>query len=117
MGFFWRTWNLPVHSWMLAHVYLPLTNRKWSKQVSSPHEPKVVKAGLVPLMSRKWSKQVSSPQPQGCVAGSSRGPCTMLPLAQERVESLPRPRRGARLSGAVGVCHHVGACGCSGRLW
>ena len=40
MGFFWRTWNLPVHSWMVAHVYLPLTKRKWSKQVSRrrPHD-------------------------------------------------------------------------------
>lgn len=35
VGFFWRTWNLPVHSWMLAHVYLPLTNRNWSKQAAS----------------------------------------------------------------------------------
>jgi len=35
VGFFWRTWNLPVHTWMVAHVYLPLTHRRWSKRSAS----------------------------------------------------------------------------------
>lgn len=35
MDFFWRTWNLPVHKWMVAHVYLPLTHRGWSTSVAS----------------------------------------------------------------------------------
>jgi hypothetical protein len=33
VGFFWRSWNLPVHTWMVAHVYLPLTRRNWSRRV------------------------------------------------------------------------------------
>jgi len=36
LGYFWRTWNLPVHSWMVAHVYIPLhVQRKWSKESAS----------------------------------------------------------------------------------
>jgi diacylglycerol O-acyltransferase-1 len=35
LGYFWRSWNLPVHGWMVAHVYLPLTNRGWRKSTAS----------------------------------------------------------------------------------
>jgi len=35
LGYFWRSWNLPVHGWMVAHVYLPLTNRGWRKSSAS----------------------------------------------------------------------------------
>ena len=35
LGYFWRSWNLPVHGWMVAHVYLPLTSRGWRKSSAS----------------------------------------------------------------------------------
>jgi len=35
LGYFWRSWNLPVHGWMVAHVYLPLTARGWRKSSAS----------------------------------------------------------------------------------
>mmetsp|Transcript_5660 Transcript_5660/g.14348 ORF Transcript_5660/g.14348 Transcript_5660/m.14348 type:complete len:462 (-) Transcript_5660:55-1440(-) len=35
LGFFWRSWNLPVHSWMVAHVYFPLVSRGWRKPEAS----------------------------------------------------------------------------------
>jgi diacylglycerol O-acyltransferase-1 len=35
LGYFWRSWNLPVHGWMVAHVYLPLTRRGWRKSTAS----------------------------------------------------------------------------------
>ncbi|EKX39945.1 hypothetical protein GUITHDRAFT_113937 [Guillardia theta CCMP2712] len=35
LGYFWRTWNLPVHSWMVEHVYMPLTTRGWRKSPAS----------------------------------------------------------------------------------
>ena len=35
LGYFWRSWNLPVHGWMVAHIYLPLTARGWSKSSAS----------------------------------------------------------------------------------
>ena len=35
LGYFWRSWNLPVHAWMVAHVYLPLTHRGWRKSTAS----------------------------------------------------------------------------------
>jgi len=31
LGYFWRTWNLPVHNWMLQNIYIPLLNRGYSK--------------------------------------------------------------------------------------
>lgn len=31
LEFFWRSWNLPVHRWLLAHVYFPLLERKVSR--------------------------------------------------------------------------------------
>jgi len=31
LGYYWRTWNIPVHAWMLVHIYTPLTNRGYSK--------------------------------------------------------------------------------------
>mmetsp|Transcript_52655 Transcript_52655/g.124360 ORF Transcript_52655/g.124360 Transcript_52655/m.124360 type:complete len:280 (-) Transcript_52655:88-927(-) len=34
--YFWKSWNLPVHQWMVAHVYLPLVrNNICRKQTAS----------------------------------------------------------------------------------
>eukprot|EP00283_Hemiselmis_rufescens_P007826 CAMPEP_0173430106 /NCGR_PEP_ID=MMETSP1357-20121228/8625_1 /TAXON_ID=77926 /ORGANISM="Hemiselmis rufescens, Strain PCC563" /LENGTH=422 /DNA_ID=CAMNT_0014394387 /DNA_START=29 /DNA_END=1297 /DNA_ORIENTATION=- len=35
LGYFWRSWNLPVHTWMVAHVYFPLISRGWKKPTAS----------------------------------------------------------------------------------
>jgi diacylglycerol O-acyltransferase-1 len=35
MDFFWRTWNLPVHKWLVLHVYLPIINFGWSTSFAS----------------------------------------------------------------------------------
>jgi hypothetical protein len=35
MDYFWRTWNLPVHKWLVLHIYLPLTELKISPIISS----------------------------------------------------------------------------------
>ncbi|KAL9651341.1 hypothetical protein ABK040_001293 [Willaertia magna] len=35
MSYFWRTWNLPVHKWLVLHVYLPLVNHGFSASFSS----------------------------------------------------------------------------------
>mmetsp|Transcript_33761 Transcript_33761/g.65824 ORF Transcript_33761/g.65824 Transcript_33761/m.65824 type:complete len:449 (+) Transcript_33761:56-1402(+) len=35
LGYFWRSWNLPVHTWMVAHVYFPLVSRGWKKPAAS----------------------------------------------------------------------------------
>jgi len=35
MDFFWRTWNLPVHKWLVCHVYLPLIQRGWPNFIAS----------------------------------------------------------------------------------
>jgi diacylglycerol O-acyltransferase-1 len=35
MSFFWRCWNIPVHKWMVIHVYLPLVKRGYSQSVAS----------------------------------------------------------------------------------
>lgn len=35
LGYFWRSWNLPVHTWMVAHIYFPLTKRGWNKSAAS----------------------------------------------------------------------------------
>eukprot|EP00958_Prasinococcus_capsulatus_P020815 scaffold2754_cov388-Prasinococcus_capsulatus_cf.AAC.3 len=29
---YWRTWNIPVHTWAVRHLYVPLVNRGVSKQ-------------------------------------------------------------------------------------
>eukprot|EP01132_Coremiostelium_polycephalum_P001116 gene1116-1421_t len=31
LDYFWRTWNLPVHYWIIVLIYTPLRRRKWSK--------------------------------------------------------------------------------------
>lgn len=31
LGYYWRTWNIPVHAWMLVHVYTPLIKSGRSK--------------------------------------------------------------------------------------
>jgi diacylglycerol O-acyltransferase 1 len=33
--YFWRHWNIPVHAWMVRHVYLPLVNNGFSKFFAS----------------------------------------------------------------------------------
>ena len=30
LGYFWRTWNLPVHRWMLQNIYKPMLCRNYS---------------------------------------------------------------------------------------
>ena len=32
---YWRNWNLPVHHWMLRHLYYPLTRLGVSKSIST----------------------------------------------------------------------------------
>lgn len=34
LGEYWKTWNIPVHSWMLRHVYFPMVNKKYGKTFS-----------------------------------------------------------------------------------
>ncbi|PRP80579.1 diacylglycerol O-acyltransferase 1 [Planoprotostelium fungivorum] len=31
IGYFWRNWNMPVHNWMMTHVYIPCIKRGYSK--------------------------------------------------------------------------------------
>jgi len=31
LGYYWRTWNIPVHAWMLVHVYTPIVHSGRSK--------------------------------------------------------------------------------------
>eukprot|EP01125_Pyxidicula_operculata_P011968 TRINITY_DN3921_c0_g2_i2.p1 TRINITY_DN3921_c0_g2~~TRINITY_DN3921_c0_g2_i2.p1 ORF type:complete len:434 (-),score=42.01 TRINITY_DN3921_c0_g2_i2:92-1393(-) len=33
LGYYWRTWNLPVHNWMLRHVYIPMSKRGYSREI------------------------------------------------------------------------------------
>ncbi|CAL1265700.1 unnamed protein product [Larinioides sclopetarius] len=33
--YFWRNWNIPVHQWCVRHLYIPLRNWGYSKQVAS----------------------------------------------------------------------------------
>jgi len=35
LGYYWRTWNLPVHNWMKRHIYMPLINRGYNKWTAS----------------------------------------------------------------------------------
>ena len=35
LSYFWRTWNLPVHKWMVLHIYLPLVNNGVSASIAS----------------------------------------------------------------------------------
>lgn len=35
LDYFWRTWNLPVHKWLIIHVYFPLTKRGFSPAIAS----------------------------------------------------------------------------------
>lgn len=32
---FWRLWNMPVHYWLVRHVYFPCVRRKMSKSMAS----------------------------------------------------------------------------------
>eukprot|EP01133_Synstelium_polycarpum_P015448 gene15448-18326_t len=32
LDYFWRTWNMPVHQWMVVMIYTPMRRRGWSKQ-------------------------------------------------------------------------------------
>ncbi|KAL4708093.1 hypothetical protein ACJJTC_009872 [Scirpophaga incertulas] len=32
---FWSTWNMPVHMWAVRHVYIPITEKGYSKVVAS----------------------------------------------------------------------------------
>jgi len=34
LAYYWRTWNIPVHAWMLVHVYTPIVNSGRSKLVA-----------------------------------------------------------------------------------
>ncbi|KYR00645.1 diacylglycerol O-acyltransferase 1 [Tieghemostelium lacteum] len=31
LDYFWRTWNMPVHHWMVVLIYTPMRRRGWSK--------------------------------------------------------------------------------------
>ena len=35
MGEYWRLWNLPVHNFMIRHIYNPLLKRNVPKSVAS----------------------------------------------------------------------------------
>ena len=35
MDRFWRTWNLPVHQWLVSHIYLPMIDMKYTQNVAS----------------------------------------------------------------------------------
>jgi diacylglycerol O-acyltransferase-1 len=35
MAYFWRCWNIPVHKWLVLHVYLPLVKRGYSQSIAS----------------------------------------------------------------------------------
>jgi diacylglycerol O-acyltransferase-1 len=35
LGYFWRTWNLPVHNWMALHIYIPAMKRGLTKSQAS----------------------------------------------------------------------------------
>ncbi|KAG2382012.1 hypothetical protein C9374_005804 [Naegleria lovaniensis] len=35
LSYFWRTWNLPVHKWLVLHIYLPLVNNGFSPSIAS----------------------------------------------------------------------------------
>ncbi|XP_072936680.1 diacylglycerol O-acyltransferase 1 isoform X2 [Epargyreus clarus] len=32
---FWRTWNMPVHTWAVRHLYIPMTEMGYSKHAAS----------------------------------------------------------------------------------
>ncbi|KAL6078071.1 O-acyltransferase [Balamuthia mandrillaris] len=32
---YWRTWNIPVHTWMIRHAYYPLRRKGWSRSVAA----------------------------------------------------------------------------------
>jgi len=34
LGEYWKLWNIPVHSWLLRHVYFPMVNKKHNKYFS-----------------------------------------------------------------------------------
>jgi len=35
LGYYWRTWNLPVHNWLVRHVYAPIRASGGSKAYAS----------------------------------------------------------------------------------
>jgi len=34
LAYYWRTWNIPVHAWMLTHVYTPMLNHGYTKSAA-----------------------------------------------------------------------------------
>lgn len=34
MSYYWRTWNIPTHNWLLRHIYIPLIRHGYSKGFS-----------------------------------------------------------------------------------
>jgi len=34
MGYYWRTWNIPTHNWLVRHVYMPALRHGCSKTVA-----------------------------------------------------------------------------------
>lgn len=34
LGEYWRKWNLPVHHWLIRHIYYPARRAKMSKEVA-----------------------------------------------------------------------------------
>lgn len=34
LGEYWRKWNLPVHHWLIRHIYYPMIRRKYSRGAS-----------------------------------------------------------------------------------
>jgi len=34
ISYFWRNWNMPVHNWMMTHVYMPAIRRGYSRMQS-----------------------------------------------------------------------------------
>lgn len=34
MSYYWRTWNIPTHNWLVRHVYMPALRHGMSKRVS-----------------------------------------------------------------------------------
>lgn len=33
VAYFWKNWNIPVHTWCVRHIYVPLLKRGYSKLV------------------------------------------------------------------------------------
>lgn len=35
MSYYWRTWNIPTHNWLVRHVYMPALRHGCSKQIAA----------------------------------------------------------------------------------